>query len=456
MEKRNKKLFGTDGIRGIANQYPMTVEMAVRVGRAVALTFKGNSERSKIVIGKDTRLSGDMLMAATAAGVCSAGVDVRIAGTLPTPGVAFMTRHLKADAGIMISASHNPFYDNGIKVFDGNGFKLSDETEAGIEDKVSLDRFEAPVAGSIIRDVGRVCPLNDANDMYMDFLRHTLSDGVSFKGLKIVMDCSNGATHRIGPALFSDLGADVHTLFADPNGININDNCGSQHPETLAREVVQQGAAVGVAFDGDGDRLIAVDEKGAVLTGDQLIAVFAQAMKEKGALQHHRVVTTVMSNIGLGVALKEMDIDHVAADVGDRHVMEEMVRGGAVLGGEDSGHMIFLNHHTTGDGVLSALKLVELLVQNDDAPLSELSKVMTVFPQVLINVDVKSKPEIASIPEVAGAITSVEKILGEKGRVLVRYSGTQPVCRVMVEGPTEAETLRYCRRIADVIATVLG
>ena len=442
------KLFGTDGIRGVANQYPMTPEMAVTIGRAVATFFKGYDRQSKIVIGKDTRISGDMLEHALISGICSVGVNAYLTGILPTPGVAFMTSSIRADAGIVISASHNPFYDNGIKLFNGNGYKLSDEEERQIEQLV-LNQTIAPTSKSV-RDTGRVYKIPDAGVAYGNFLKQTVSDNFYFKDIKIVMDCSNGATFEVAPAIFTQLGAKVTTLFDTPDGKNINDNCGSQHPDNLVKRVVKNGAHIGLAFDGDGDRLIAVDEKGTVATGDQILAVCAKFMKQKGLLKGNQVVSTVMSNMGLGQALKKMGIKHMTTTVGDRYVMEKMVSSGAVLGGEDSGHMIFLNHHTTGDGILSALRLIEAM-REESRPLSELCKIMTIFPQILINVDVSRKPDLNNIPDIKDAITSVETALGEKGRVVVRYSGTEPICRIMVEGPTIEETRKHCRQLVEIV-----
>ncbi len=448
-----EKLFGTDGIRGAANEYPMTAEMALRVGRVIVTYFAEAGNDAKIVIGKDTRLSGDMLESGIVAGVCAAGGNAYLTGALPTPGVAFATASLKAAAGIVISASHNPYYDNGIKIFKGDGYKLSDETEIEIE-KMILDenahdrKFDS-------RKMGTVHHYRRAEADYLTFLKNTLSDDTPFQGLKIVLDCSNGATYRIAPELFAELGAEVESLAVDPDGININDDCGSQHPETLIQKVLQSGANIGLAFDGDGDRLIAVDETGRVLTGDHILAICARDMKQKGTLVNNLVVTTVMSNLGFGAALKQMQINHEVAQVGDRYVMQRMLASGAVLGGEDSGHMIFADCHTTGDGMLTALKLIEAIL-TENKPLSEISTLMTVYPQVLINVEVDTKPAIETVPQIIEAIRSAEAELGAQGRVLVRYSGTQPLCRVMVEGPNEAETRRYCQHIADIIEDNLG
>jgi phosphoglucosamine mutase len=439
------KLFGTDGIRGKAGEYPMTEEMAVRIGRTVALLFTGTDGPSKIVVGRDTRESGPMLESALAAGICSVGADTCLAGVIPTPGVAFLTSAVMAGAGIVISASHNPYDDNGIKIFNGSGYKLSEEIEAEIEALVlNRDAFVPR------QPAGRVTTNSEMVEIYISFLHSRLSSDLSLKGLNLILDCANGATSHIAPGLFSKLGARVEALGIQPDGKNINAACGSEHPEGLIDKVLSTHADLGLAFDGDGDRLLAVDENGGVLSGDQILAICARDMKQKGRLKNDLVVSTVMSNMGFGVALQNMGIRHVTTGVGDRQVMEKMIATGAVLGGEDSGHMIFADKHTSGDGILSALELIEAL-RTADQPLSELKKVMTVYPQVLINVDVRSKPDITTVPAVAEAIKSVETQLGNQGRVLVRYSGTQPLCRVMVEGPSEVETRGYCEYISEII-----
>lgn len=447
------KLFGTDGIRGKANEYPITPEISVAVGRAIASFFKKEKGVSSIIIGKDTRISGYMLEYALVSGICSMGVDAHLTGVLPTPGIAFLTSTTDAVAGIVISASHNPFYDNGIKTFKGDGFKLSDKEEEKIERLVIGD--ETISASKAIRDTGIVYKIDDALQSYSDFLKTAITQDTPFNGIKVVIDCSNGATYRVAPKLFADLGADVESIFINPDGKNINDNCGSQYPELLAEKVVEKGADIGLAFDGDGDRLVVIDEKGNVLTGDQILFICATAMKKKGMLKNNLVVSTVMSNIGFKLALKDIGVEHIEADVGDRYVAEKMISSKAVLGGEESGHMIFLDHHTTGDGLLAAIRMIEA-VKIKSKPVSKLAKSMTVFPQVLINVEVKSKPDIRSIPVIKEVIKSVETSLGKKGRALVRYSGTQPLCRIMVEGPSIDETNMYCKQIADIVQKELG
>jgi phosphoglucosamine mutase len=448
------RLFGTDGIRGIANKYPLTAEAVFGIGRAVASFFGDSTIETKIIIGKDTRESGDMIEDALASGICSAGMDACLAGILPTPAVAYLAASTDAAAGIVISASHNPYFDNGIKIFDTDGYKLTDAIEDRIEDLFSVQNINSDRDKS--NDLKKkVYKLEDAPERYLAFLQNTLTDGKLFNGMKIVLDCSNGATYAVAPKLFRDLGARVEAIHISPNGKNINAECGSEHPERLIDAVLAQKADIGLAFDGDGDRLVAVDENGLIIRGDRTLAICARFLKRKGLLKNNMVVSTVMSNLGLRLALKELGIRHLMAPVGDRYVLQQMNAEGAVIGGEDSGHMIFLDQHTTGDGMLTALKLIEIMC-TESRPLSELSQVMTVFPQVLLNIDVNRKPVIEDVPQIMKAIRSVEDCLGEKGRVLVRYSGTQPLCRVMVEGPDKDDTRRYCQQIADVVKATLG
>jgi len=447
------KLFGTDGIRGEANRYPMDAMTAFSVGQAVTHLFKNGDHRTRVVIGKDTRISGYMLESSLEAGITSMGGNPYLVGVLPTPGISFITQSMRADAGIVISASHNPYQDNGIKIFSGEGFKLSDEQEAFIEDLILNGQLSemAPPA----REMGRAKRIDDVLGRYIVFIKNTFPRKLSMEGMKIVIDAANGATYKVAPAVFTELGADVEIIHSDPDGININDNCGSQHTNDLEERVKEKGAALGLAFDGDGDRLIAVDETGCEITGDQILIICSKVMKDQGKLKNDLLVSTVMSNLGLTIACKKYGFNHHASKVGDRYVLEDMQRLGAVIGGEDSGHLIFLNHHTTGDGILSAMQLIAAMV-SEDKPLSELAALMDVFPQKLINVEVKNQPEISAVTEVIEAIQEVEARLGDEGRVLVRYSGTQNMCRVMVEGPTDDLTEKYCTQIADVVKTVLN
>lgn len=447
------KLFGTDGVRGVANKDPMTAEMAMKIGQAVVHALKRKGHRQRVVIGKDTRLSGYMLENALTAGISSMGADVILVGPMPTPGIAFITSNMDADCGIVISASHNPFEDNGIKVFSKDGFKLSDEQELEIESLIFSGRLSRLLSTS--REIGHVYREEDARGRYIVFLRHTFPKDLSLEGVKIVLDCANGATYKVAPTLFREMRAETIPLNVSPDGKNINLKCGSLHPERLTEKVTKNKADVGLAFDGDGDRLITSDEKGNILDGDKLLAICARKMKNEGRLRKNSVVSTVMSNLGLSLALKEMGIKHVQSKVGDRYVLEEMLKGGAVLGGEESGHIIFLEHHTTGDGIISALQLLAVM-QKEKRPLSELAKVMKTLPQVVINVNVKSKPDLKGIPEITNAIKGAERELGDQGRVLVRYSGTQPMCRVMVEGPTKEKTEKLVKKIAEVVKNKLG
>lgn len=447
------KLFGTDGVRGKANIFPMTAETAMKIGQAVAHILKKDGHRLRVVIGKDTRLSCYMFESALASGLMSMGADVVLVGPLPTPGIAFITSNMDADAGIVISASHNAYEDNGIKIFGPGGFKLSDKQEMEVEQLVLSGDLSALTVDS--KDIGRAAREDDALGRYIVFLRHTFPRGLSLEGLKMVVDCANGATYKIAPMLFREMRAEVVPLHIFPNGTNINHDSGAICPDKLAAAVKENAAHIGLAFDGDGDRLIAVDEKGYIVSGDKILAVCAKNLKDEGRLSNDLVVHTVMSNIGLSLALKDMGIEGVATKVGDRHVLERMVRRQAMIGGEDSGHLIFMEHHTTGDGILTALQLLAVM-RKTGKPLSELSSILTALPQAVINVDVKTKPDLETVPEIMEAVMSAEKDLGDKGRVLVRYSGTQPLCRVMVEGPTDDVTCRLTERIAAVVAEKLG
>lgn len=447
------ELFGTDGIRGVANETPLTVESVVRIGRAVAQVFKRQGAANQIVLAKDTRLSGDMLEKALAAGICSMGVDACLAGTLPTPALAWLVRSMGHAAGVMITASHNPYYDNGIKIFQAEGFKLDDAQEAQIEALATADgrRLRTAAKGRI----GRVTVLGDGRARYEEFLRRSVPETFTLNRVKLVVDCANGATYQVAPQILRFFGADVIALFAAPDGRNINAGCGSEHPAVMKETLLESGADLGLALDGDGDRLIAVDEKGRVVSGDRILAVSALLMRQLGRLKNNRVVSTVMSNWGLGEALAKLGIEHFVADVGDRRVVEKMVSVNAALGGEDSGHTVFLDRHTTGDGILTALMILQAM-QRQSAPLSQLAGLMTVYPQALRNVEVAGKPPLSRIPAISGVIGEIEKELEGQGRVLVRYSRTQAVCRVMVEGPTIEDTRRHCDRICGVVQQCLG
>ena len=447
------KLFGTDGVRGEANRYPMNAEIAFAIGQAVVYLLKKEHHRPTIVIGKDTRISGYMLEGSLESGITSMGGNPYLLGVLPTPGIAFIAQSMRADAGIVISASHNPYQDNGIKIFSGNGFKLSDEQEETIEDLIFSNTLHGLVPP--VRDMGQAFRMEDVHGRYIVFLKNTFPRDLSMEGMKIIIDTANGATYKVAPDTFWELGAEIEVIHNTPNGININDRCGSQYTRDLKRKVIETGAEIGLAFDGDGDRLIAIDEKGQEITGDQILFICAAMLKEQDTLKNDLLVSTVMSNLGLRIACRRYGFRYHASKVGDRYVLEDMVRLGSVIGGEESGHMIFLDHHTTGDGIVTAMQLIAAMVRSGK-PLSELAKMVDIYPQKLINVDVQSKPDVATVPRIIEVIRRVEKELGDDGRVLVRYSGTQNMCRVMVEGPSDGVTEKYCEEIADVIKSALG
>jgi len=449
----SRRLFGTDGVRGIANVEPMTSETALRLGRALAHVSKRSPRRHKILIGKDTRLSGYMLETAMASGICSMGVDVLLVGPLPTPGIAFLTRALRADAGVVISASHNPFQDNGIKFFSPAGFKLPDELENEIEHLVASDSIDTlrPTA----TEIGKAFRIDDAVGRYNVFAKNSFPRHLTLDGMTIAIDCAHGAGYRVAPEVLEELGARVIPLGVDPNGENINLDAGALHPGHLQSAVRTAGAQVGIALDGDADRCILVDERGDVVDGDEILAILATELHARGTLARNTLVATVMSNLGLYTALRERKITVATTPVGDRYVVEEMVKGGYNLGGEQSGHIVFLDHNTTGDGLVTALSLLALLVEKG-RPLSELRRVMTRFPQVLLNVKVKSKPDVSTLPTVAKLIADAERTLGERGRVLVRYSGTEALLRVMIEGEREPEIRTMAERIVEAARAAIG
>ena len=448
-----RKLFGTDGVRGIANVEPMTSETALRLGRALAYVCKRSPRRHKILIGKDTRLSGYMLETAMASGICSMGVDVLLVGPLPTPGIAFLTRSLRADAGVVISASHNAFQDNGIKLFGPSGFKLPDELETEIERLVlgdSIDQLR-PTA----TEIGKAFRVDDAVGRYNVFAKATFPRTLTLDGLTVAIDCGHGAGYKVAPEVLEELGARVVALGVDPDGTNINRDAGALHPEALQAAVRESGAQLGIALDGDADRCILVDETGAVVDGDEVMAMLAARMHDHGELAHATLVGTVMSNLGLHVAMRERGIDVMTTPVGDRYVVEEMVRGGYNLGGEQSGHIVFLDLNTTGDGLITALSVLALLVETG-TPLSAHRRVMTRFPQVLLNLRVHAKPDLRTVPAVAAVIAQAEDELGDRGRVLVRYSGTEPLLRVMLEGERESRIRELAEAIVEAARAVIG
>ena len=448
-----RHLFGTDGVRGVANVHPMTAEVALQLGRALAYVIKYGPGRHRIVVGKDTRLSGYLLEYAITAGICSMGVDVLLLGPLPTPGIAYITSSMRADAGVVISASHNPYQDNGIKFFSGDGFKLPDEIEAHIERLMT--NADVDGARPTALEIGQAFRIDDARGRYISFLKSTFPKELELDGLKIVLDCAHGATYRVAPEVFSELGADIIPIGVRPNGKNINRRCGATYPEAMATLVKRHRADLGIAFDGDGDRCIMVDHTGRVVDGDHLLGICALDMLRREKLPKKTVVGTVMSNLGLEVALKGHGLKLMRAPVGDRYVLEEMKKGGYVLGGEQSGHLVFLNYSTTGDGILTALRLLAVMVR-EGKPLAELAGFMENYPQVLINLMVKERKDLNRLPQVRQALAEAERRLGPQGRLLVRYSGTEPKLRIMTEGEDQQQIVQVAQDLAQTLETLLN
>ncbi len=444
------QLFGTDGIRGIANQYPITPEVALRIGRAVARVLEANGQkRHKVVIGKDTRLSGYMLETAITSGLVSEGSRVLLTGPAPTPAVAHLTRSMSCDAGIMLTASHNPYQDNGIKIFGRDGYKLSDQLELEIEKLILADELPHPE-----RDLGKAIRIDDAMGRYIEFTKNAVGAD-SLRGLKIVVDCAHGAGYYVGPLIFEELGAEVIKLSVHPDGRNINADCGALYPEKAAAAVKEHGADVGICFDGDADRVIFCDEKGQVIDGDRVLCLCAKALHEQGKLKGNTLVATVMSNLGLRDALEADGIKLETTSVGDRHVLERMREKGYNLGGENSGHIIYSDHATTGDGIMSGLMVLSMM-REKGVPLSELANCMDIYPQVLLGLEVKEKPPIETIPEIHEAIKNAEQAFAEKGRVLVRYSGTERKIRVLTECSDATLANTQANLIAAAIQQTIG
>ena len=448
-----RKLFGTDGVRGVANLDPMTSEMAMQLGRAAAHLFMRRAGRHQIVIGKDTRISGYMLESALTSGICSMGVDVLLVGPMPTPAIAFLTRSLRADAGVMISASHNPYQDNGIKFFSSDGVKLPDEMEQRIEKLIVSNEIAhlRPTADA----VGKAYRIDDAEGRYIEFVKRSLPKNMDFKGLKVVVDCANGAAYKVAPKVLRELGATVEVIGDKPNGMNINAGCGAVHPELLQQAVRERGAHLGVALDGDADRALFVCAQGRVLGGDPIMAMLALDLNRQGQLAKQTVVGTVMSNFGLERAMVKAGITLVRTAVGDRYLLERMSADGYNFGGEQSGHFIFLDHSTTGDGLLAALQVLSLMKRTDKS-LLDLAQAMTAVPQVLLNVKVATKPDLDTVPELQQAIRDSEQRLNGSGRVLVRYSGTEPLLRVMVEGERDDQIRDVANRLVEVVKAHIG
>ncbi|EIJ79969.1 phosphoglucosamine mutase [Bacillus methanolicus PB1] len=444
------KYFGTDGVRGVANS-ELTPELAFKLGRFGGYVLTKDKERPKVLIGRDTRISGHMLEGALVAGLLSIGAEVMRLGVISTPGVAYLTKALGAQAGVMISASHNPVADNGIKFFGPDGFKLSDEQEREIEKLLDLEEDNLP--RPIGADLGQVNDYFEGGQKYLQYLKQTVDE--DFSGIHIALDCAHGATSSLATHLFADLDADLSTMGASPNGLNINDGVGSTHPKALASFVIEKGADVGLAFDGDGDRLIAIDENGNIVDGDQIMYICGKYMKEQGRLKHSTVVSTVMSNLGFYKALETLGIESVQTAVGDRYVVEEMKKNGYNLGGEQSGHIIFLDYNTTGDGLLTGLQLVNIMKMTQK-PLSELAGEMKKFPQMLVNVRVADKHHVTDNEKVKKVIEQIENEMNGNGRILVRPSGTEPLVRIMAEAPTEDLCHEYVNRIALVVKEEKG
>lgn len=448
-----RKLFGTDGVRGVANLEPMTSETAMQLGRAAAHLFMRRAGRHQIVIGKDTRVSGYMLESALTSGICSMGVDVLLVGPMPTPAVAFLTRSLRADAGVMISASHNPYQDNGIKFFSNDGFKLPDDMEARIEQLIVSNEIShlRPTADAI----GKAFRIDDAEGRYIEFVKRSLPKDLDFQGMKLVVDCAHGAAYKVAPKVLRELGAKVEAIGVSPDGMNINAGCGAVHPELLQKAVHEHGAHLGIALDGDADRAMFVCEKGNVINGDHIMAALGLDLHRQGQLAKQTVAGTVMSNFGLELALSKAGITLVRTTVGDRYLLERMLTDGYNFGGEQSGHFIFLDHNTTGDGLISALQVLSLM-KRTQKPLSELAQAMTAVPQVLLNVTVSHKPKLETVPDLEEAIRAGERRLNGSGRVLVRYSGTESLLRIMVEGERDALIHEVANQLAQVVRTHLG
>lgn len=447
-----RKLFGTDGIRGVANLEPMTSEMAMQLGRAAAHLFMRRAGRHQIVIGKDTRISGYMLESALTAGICSMGVDVLLVGPMPTPAIAFLTRSLRADAGVVISASHNAYQDNGIKFFSNDGFKLPDEMEARIEDLIVSNEIShlRPTADLI----GKAFRIDDAEGRYIEFAKRSLPRDLDFQGIKLVVDCANGAAYKLAPKVLRELGAKVDVIGNEPNGMNINAGCGAVHPEQLQEAVRRHKADIGIALDGDADRAIFVCEQGTIIDGDHVMAALGLDLHQNGLLVKQTMVGTVMSNFGLELSMAKAGIKLLRTPVGDRYLLERMLAEGYNFGGEQSGHFIFLDHNTTGDGLISALQMISL-IKRTGKPLSELAQAMSAVPQILLNITVKQKPKLETVPEIDRAIRESERRLNGSGRVVVRYSGTEPLLRIMVEGERDAVIREVAEDLARLVRTHL-
>ncbi len=456
MLSRARRLFGTDGIRGEANQFPMTPDIVLRVGQAMGLILRKMPERQgqrrMVLIGKDTRLSGYMVEQALASGLNSMGIGVQLTGPLPTPGIGFLARNMRVDAGVIISASHNPYLDNGIKIFGADGFKIPDSMEREIESIVADTDISSYLAKG--EAIGRTRRIDDAAGRYIVYAKNSFPLNLSLEGFRIVLDCANGAAYKVAPAIFSELGADLIVLGDEPDGYNINDKTGALYPERVCEAVIRYRADVGISLDGDGDRVIMADEKGEVINGDHILAICALHLAKRKALPQNTIVATQMSNVGLDHAMKKHGIHVVRTDIGDKNVVEAMRQNGYCLGGEQSGHIIHLDHSTTGDGCVAALNVLAVM-RSEDKALSELKNTMEEVPQVLVNTRVARRTELASIPGYAALIEKAEQKLKGDGRLLVRFSGTEPVIRVLVEGHDRKEIGLLAEEIARFLQVQL-
>ena len=446
----SKRLFGTDGIRGVANKFPMTPEISLRLGKSLAYVIRKNIKNNhpKVILGKDTRLSGYLFEQAITSGLTSMGADVYQVGPLPTPAIAFITKNMRADAGIVISASHNPYTDNGIKIFDRNGFKLPDEKEIIIE-KLILNEENEELSGSDV-EIGKANRIDDAAGRYVVFVKKTFPDNMNLEGIKIVLDCANGAAYKVAPLALSELGAEVISIGINPDGKNINTECGSLNPKLLIEKVLENNADIGIALDGDADRVIFCDSRGNIADGDKILAICTQEMLSRGLLRKKEIVSTVMSNMGLELYLNNLGIKLHRANVGDRYVVQAMKEKGINLGGEQSGHIIFLDHTTTGDGLLASLQVLSIMKRMEKS-LSDLVKDIELFPQVLKNVEISDKMPLENIPGLSKMVDGFENSLGNRGRINIRYSGTEQLARVMVEG----EDIKNINSIANNITELL-
>lgn len=447
------KIFGTDGVRGRANKLPMVPEIALALGRAVGKMLRSRTNKPRVVIGKDTRLSCYVFENALISGLCSMGVDTLMVGPLPTPGVAFITRAYRADAGVVISASHNPYYDNGIKFFDSEGFKMPDAWENEIETIVSQNNFQNHLPQD--HDLGRNTKIIDADGRYIEFVKATFPRGQSLKQLSIVLDCANGAAYKVAPLVFRELDAKVYSYGINPDGLNINQGCGSMHLATVQKGIIEHRTDVGIALDGDADRVVMVDENAQVIDGDTILAICARDMQKRNILKNNRVVATVMSNLGFIKAMEDLGIDVIKSQIGDRYVIKDMLLHETNLGGEQSGHVIFLDHNTTGDGLVCALQVLRIMIETD-AKLSDLASFVKRYPQICLNVNVNSKPPLETLQKTQESIAQVEKVLGNSGRILVRYSGTENACRVMVEGTKYKQVIQLAETVAVNIREEIG